>query len=148
MHTFRGLATALAATLIGCSGHAEPVGKDGMSFAGAYHRVEPASGDMRVSRSGALWRVEIAAGSPWRGMATASDCFVVAEGTITDGKFDGAAVPFENDFMSVSADDLVERPGTLRIQFDRTSAHVLGGTGDGCGVGADYSGVYRLIPEP
>jgi hypothetical protein len=140
------VATAPATAPAQASGSASPAPNVEYS-GGKYHRSTPVSADMTITRNGDMWHIAISgAGVPNWGK-TPADCSLVAEGSIANGQLKANIIPFENDTMEITADDLRSTPGTVSLQLTDSGADVVQASVDPwCGAGSDLTGRYSPTP--
>jgi hypothetical protein len=108
------------------------------SPAGNWRAVPPASGAMRITPSGASWRVIVRTSGPEHGAATPTDCEVEAEGPLGDSQIAAKLVPFDTGTNRVTAEQVARSPAIVRVTFQGAHADVETDY-QGCGLAA-YAG--------
>ena len=113
---------------------------------GTFRRTSPSPATMMIAKRGASWRIALTGAGIPRGANTAADCSLLAEGQLTNDQIQAKLVPFENDNMSIDADDLKQTPGVVVVKLTPTSAVVTEATVDPfCGVGSLLTGTYQKV---
>jgi hypothetical protein len=135
------MSVALAAPLLSCA-LAQAQTTTDLNISGTYQRAKPSQAQLQVVKKGLDWKVALVGAGLPRGEATASDCEMVAAGTLNGNVLIAHVVPFKGENISVDDDDLANGDHEFVIQFDAAGAKVLKDDVSFCGLGSDLQGHY------
>ncbi len=118
---------------------------------GFYHRGPDALAEMRVTRVGDQYRIEVDSGTDGSlGAGSPADCIWAALGPLRDGRITGRFLSLEpNDDDSLSVGSAMLEAGQVEVTFADGNATVTrADVGGLCGLGSDSTGRYTRAEQP